>query len=52
MRGGNNQLPMATNSMILNTNASSSKTHETIMAPIGALGSAVGFKEDELIYVY
>jgi hypothetical protein len=31
--------------MILNTNASTSKTHETIMAPIGASGSAVGFKE-------
>jgi hypothetical protein len=31
--------------MILNTNAFSSKTHETIMAPIGASGSAVGFKE-------
>ncbi len=45
MRGGNSQLPMATTSMILNTNASSSKTHETIMAPIGASGSAVRFKE-------
>jgi hypothetical protein len=45
MRGGRGQLPMATTSMILNTNASSSKTHETIMAPAGASGSAVGFKE-------
>jgi hypothetical protein len=45
MRGGNSQLPMATTSMILNTNASSSKTHETIMAPTGALGSTIGFKE-------
>jgi hypothetical protein len=45
MRGGNSQLPMATTSMIMNTNASSSKTHETIMAPTGASGSAVGFKE-------
>jgi len=45
MRGGNSQLPMATTSMILNTNASSSKIHETIMASTGALGSAVGFKE-------
>jgi hypothetical protein len=45
MRGGNNQLPMATTSMILNTNASNSKTHETIMAPTGASGSAIGFKE-------
>jgi hypothetical protein len=45
MRGGKSQLPMATTSMILNTNASSSKTHETIMAPIGASGSAVRFKE-------
>jgi len=45
MRGGNSQLPMATTSMIVNTNASNSKTHETIMAPTGASGSAVGFKE-------
>ncbi len=45
MRGRNSQLPMATTSMILNTNASSSKTHETIMAPTGASGSAVGFKD-------
>jgi hypothetical protein len=45
MRGGNSQLPMATTSMILNTNASSSKTHETIMVPTSASGSAVGFKE-------
>jgi len=45
MRGGNSQLSMATTSMILNTNASSSKTHETIMVPTGASGSAVGFKE-------
>jgi hypothetical protein len=44
MRGGKGQLPMATTSMILNTNASSSKTHETIMAPTGASGSAVGLK--------
>jgi hypothetical protein len=45
MRGGNSQLPMATTSMILNTNAFSSKTHETIMAPTSASGSTVGFKE-------
>ncbi len=45
MRGGNSQLPMATTSMILNTNASSSKTHETIMAPTGASGFVVGLKE-------
>jgi hypothetical protein len=31
--------------MILNTNAPISKTHETIMAPTGASGSAAGFKE-------
>ncbi len=45
MRGGRGQLPMATTSMILNTNAPISKTHETIMAPTGASGSAAGFKE-------
>ncbi len=45
MKGGNSQLPMATTNMILNTNASSSKTHETIMAPTGVSGSTVGFKE-------
>jgi hypothetical protein len=45
MRGGNSQLPMATTSMILNTNAFSSKTYETIMAPTSASRSAVGFKE-------
>jgi hypothetical protein len=45
MRGGNSQLPMATTSMILNMNAFSSKTHETIMAPTGASGSTVRVKE-------
>jgi hypothetical protein len=45
MRGGRGQLPMATTSMILNTNASNSRIHKTIMAPTGASGSAVGFKE-------
>ncbi len=50
MRGGNSQLPMATTSMILNTNASSSKTHETIMAPTCASGSAIGFKEPKFSF--
>jgi len=45
MRGGNSQLPMVATSMILNMNASSSKTHETIMAPTVVSGSVVGFKE-------